>query len=160
MSSVSVFVHRWSLCFSTFISAPRFHGIVPITDALVRRRASKTVETGRRNRGLRGLDRKGGRGWRSKIREYRFDMEYAGEFFNLSMGLLRSPGTSPPFSLPPFPPNPCPLTLPLPSLPLLLFLLLLSFPRKLHPTSTLPSDRHACLSIYLHISVIFRDVNP
>ena len=47
------------------------YGIVPLTDALVR-----SLECGA--------------GEKSKIREYRFGMEHASEFFNLSMGLLRS----------------------------------------------------------------------
>lgn len=74
---------------------------------------------------------------------YRFDMEHASEFFNLSMGLL---ALLLPVNVPP--PPLCP--------PSILLYPPFKSLSKVRPTSTLA----ACLSIYLHIFVIFRDVNP
>lgn len=130
------------------------YGIVPLTDALVR-----SLECGA--------------GEKSKIREYRFGMEHASEFFNLSMGLLRSGNLS--RSLPPFP---CcfsvsvlfplyshtffPRSRSLSAMAAFLsFLSILQTPLESSSHFNPSCDRSAaCLSIYLHIFVIFRDVNP
>lgn len=121
------------------------YGIVPLTDALVR-----SLECGA--------------GEKSKIREYRFGMEHASEFFNLSMGLLRSGNLS--RSLPP----------PFPAVSLFLFfsrftLILFSlalalclpwqpsspFSRfckplsKVRPTSTLAATARLLVSRYIYI---------
>lgn len=77
----------------------------------------------------------------SKICEYRFDMEYASEFFNLSMGLLRSGKLFLSFSRRLLRP-------PVFSSPFSRFCKPLS---KLHPTSTLPTTARLPVSRYIYI---------